>query len=141
MPGTTGLVAAILGGFIGKGGVQVANESKQVIQYRDNPLKMVDALAYRSDSTTIINILVHNQTTQQWKTAGAVLRSRSGRQLKGRSWQEGPISPGAYGRIFVERTLTDEQARVTYTVELWSEDGRKVTIGNVTFPVVPGAVK
>ncbi|MFY0580892.1 hypothetical protein ACN28S_47570 [Cystobacter fuscus] len=50
-------------------------------------------------------------------------------------WQLAPIPPGQTDLVMVETELLAHEARGTFTLKLWDENGdRLVTPGGVTFP-------
>jgi len=74
-----------------------------------------------------------NPDTAPWTAKDAALLVGKGQDMK--QWQLAPIPPGQTGLVMVETELLAHEARGTFTLKLWDENGgRPVTLGGVTFP-------
>lgn len=82
-----------------------------------------------------VELELKNPGTKPWTLEGSVLRGAKGEELI--PLLEGtPISilPGLSGIVMVELEATTDQAHGTYTLTLWDENMRSITLGDVTFP-------
>lgn len=138
-----GLGGAIASGLVsGDGGVTVKDLSDEVTKKEGNALVRFRVYSYRARERVAAEAYFHNPGTAPWTAAGAVLRGPKGEVLKPvLLWQPNPILPAAPGeagdpgRVVVEVSATQREARGTYTLVLWdAERQRTVTLGNVTFP-------
>ena len=143
--GRTGLLGLIAQELIGRG-ITRKNISKQVISRPGNTLQSLSALGYRSDTGRVeggrrvvrlaVEQQVQNTGTRPWTPAGAVLLGPQHTEWKALGVL--PLEPIARGKkhsIAVEVEATEEEARGTFTLKLWSREGGTGEIfDGVTFP-------
>jgi uncharacterized protein (TIGR02268 family) len=106
-------------------------------QHFEELLPIRYATSYRAKNLVAVELWVTNLSGQDWTAAGAELAGADGVQLKGlRFWPRGPIHPSPeHQRVVVEAEATDEQARGSFTLQLW-EEGKvpSITLPGVVFP-------
>jgi len=75
-----------------------------------------------------------NTGTMPWTPTGAALVGSKREALT--VWPLEPIPPGKFQSITVEMNAAESEARGTYTLKLWGEQGgtEGVTLDGVTFP-------
>jgi uncharacterized protein (TIGR02268 family) len=142
--GLTGLFAQKL---IGEEGVPAKDIRRSLSVRPGNTLTPVKARSYRSDierredGRKVVRLAVaqelQNNGDTPWTTAGAVLEGPQGVELKALGvWPLEPILPGKKHRVVVEVEATEAQARGTFTLKLWSQEGgsRGEFFDGVTFP-------
>ena len=144
--GRTGLLGLIAQKLMGEGGIIGKDISKQVTSRPGNTLHSMSALGYRSDTGRVeggrrvvrlaVEQVVRNTGTRPWTPAGAVLMGPRNTEWKALGvWPLNPIPPGMRRRIGVEVEVTEEEARGTFTLKLWSQDvGTGELFDGVTFP-------
>lgn len=104
-----------------------------------NPVGVLAAIkgwTYRTQDRVAVEVVLENLGTQPWTVAGAALRASNGEELTPLPLGL-PVSiqPGRSGEpIMVEVDAKMAQALGTHSFTLWGEDGRSVTLENVTFP-------
>jgi uncharacterized protein (TIGR02268 family) len=83
-----------------------------------------------------VAMVMENPGTEPWTAKDAALLVGKGHDVKeAKMWQLTPIPPGQTGLVMVETELLAQEARGTFTLKLWDENGgRLVTLGGVTFP-------
>jgi uncharacterized protein (TIGR02268 family) len=144
--GQAGLTGLITEG-LGKTGVAVKTLDFDVTARPGNRLQLMSAHSYRSDTERqtggqkvvrlAVELELKNNGETPWRPAGAVLLGPKHVELKVLGvWLLHPIAPGGKGRIVVELEATERQARGTFTLKLWSQDGstRGEFFDGVTFP-------
>jgi len=112
-----------------------------------NTLTTIKAHSYRSDTERVeggskrVRLAVvqelHNTGIVPWTLSGAVLVGPRGEEWKALAmWPLKPIAPGQSGHVVVEVEATEAQARGTFTLKLWSQEGgaRGELFDGVTFP-------
>ncbi|WP_257463331.1 DUF2381 family protein [Archangium lipolyticum] len=145
--GLTGLIAHEL---MGKGGVASKNIIGAVTARPGNTLQLLSARSYRSDTErteggqTVVRLIVElmpwNKGETPWTPAGAVLVGSTHAELKVLGvWPREPMAPDEKGRVVVEVEATENEARGTFTLKLWSQEGnaRGELLDGVTFPSAP----
>jgi hypothetical protein len=61
-----------------------------------------------------------------------------GEELMGSIWPPSPVLPGDPRTLFIEVPAEDVQTQGPFVLKIWEADGpRVVTLGNITFPVLP----
>ncbi len=83
-----------------------------------------------------VAMTMDNPGTAPWTARDAALLVGKGQDVKeAKVWQPAPIPPGGSDLVMVETELLAHEARGTFTLKLWDENGgRLVTLGGVTFP-------
>ncbi len=145
--GTVGLLGLLEHELMGEGGVENKNINKTVTSRPGNTLTSSKARSYRSDTGRVegghrvVRLAVEqelwNGGSTPWTPAGAVLVGPGGRELKALGvWSLEPIAPGEKRRVVLEVEATEEQARGTFTLKLWSQErgGGGEFFDGVTFP-------
>jgi uncharacterized protein (TIGR02268 family) len=141
--GLTGLIAEGLG----KTGVDFKKLDKDVTARPGNTLTSTWTRSYRSDTEhqegrqkvvrLAVELMLWNKGETPWRPTGAVLLGPNHVELNVLGvWLQKPLAPGEKGRIVVEAEATESEARGTFTLKLWSQDGstRGEFFDGVTFP-------
>jgi uncharacterized protein (TIGR02268 family) len=132
--GKVGLTALIAQELMGEGGVADKTLSKNVTARPGNTLTSRATRSYRSDTgrreggRKVVRLAVAqelwNTGSTPWTPAGAVLVGPQGVELKVLGvWPLDPIPPGKTHRVVVEVETTEDKARGTFTLKLWSQEG------------------
>ncbi|HEX5750221.1 MAG TPA: DUF2381 family protein [Archangium sp.] len=144
--GQRGLLGLRAQGLLGAGGIVSKNLMKSVTSRRGNTLESTEARSYRADTPRLENghkvvrlaveQQLRNHGSTPWTPAGAVLVGKNGEEWKVLGvWPLEPIAPGKKLQVLVEVELTEEAARGTFTLKLWSqESGTAEFFDGVTFP-------
>jgi uncharacterized protein DUF2381 len=111
-----------------------------------NALLMPTVISYRSITKRVekgedmmrvaVAMVMDNPGTTPWTAKDAALLVGKGQDVKeAKVRQLAPTPPGGAGLVMVETELLAHEARGTFTLKLWDENGgRLVTLGGVTFP-------
>jgi uncharacterized protein (TIGR02268 family) len=137
--GQGGLTALILQGWLGK---RVTTRLLTgVIQRPGSSIKEQSTITYRAvgleeQGRVAVEVEFINRGTAPWTPAGAALMGTEREHRMGvKVWPLDPIPPGEPGRIVVELDAAEAEARGTFTLKLWDEQGREGAIlDGVTFP-------
>jgi uncharacterized protein (TIGR02268 family) len=145
--GKMGLLGLLAHELMGEGGVDDKNISRNVTVRPGNTLTSSKARSYRSDTVhekgglKVVRLAVdqelQNNGSTPWTPAGAVLVDPGSVELKALGvWTPGPIAPGKKHRVLLEVEATEEEARGTFTLKLWSHEGsaREEFFEGVSFP-------
>jgi uncharacterized protein (TIGR02268 family) len=144
--GRTGLLGLIAQALLGAGGIASEDITKNVTSRPGNTLHSVSALGYRSDTGRVeggrrvvrlaLKQEVRNTGTRPWTPAGAVLMGPRHTEWKALGvWPLEPIPPGKMSPVVLEVEVTEEEARGTFTLKLWSQEGGTGEFfDGVTFP-------
>jgi uncharacterized protein (TIGR02268 family) len=145
--GQVGLTSLLAQGFMGEGGVPAKDITEDVSSRPANTLTNIKARTYRSTTERgegahkvvrlAVELELHNNGSTPWMPAGAVLVGPKHVELKALSvWTLEPIHPGTKRRVVVEVEATEEAARGTFTLVLWSQEGGggSESFDGVTFP-------
>ncbi len=144
--GWRGLLGLIAQGLLGKGGIAGERITQSVTWRPGNTLISTWIHSYRSDTGRVegghrvvrlaVEQEVQNTGTRPWMPTGAVLMGPRNKEWKALGvWPLEPIPPGKTLRIGVELEMTEEEARGTFTLKLWSQDGGTGEFfDGVTFP-------
>jgi uncharacterized protein (TIGR02268 family) len=145
--GQVGLTSLIAQGHLGEGGIPDKNIIKNVTSPPENILTSIKTRTYRSatergeGARKVVRLAVElelwNNGSTPWTPAGAVLVGPKRVELKALSvWPLEPIPPGKRSRVVVEVEATEEVARSTFTLKLWSQEGGggSQRFDGVTFP-------
>ena len=145
--GQVGLRGLFGQGLLGKQGVPSQDMRKSLSARLGNTLTSTEARSYRADTERIegghkvVRLAVvqdlHNNGRTPWTPAGAVLVGSKGQEWKALGvWPLEPLLPGEKYRLVVEVECTEEEARGTFTLKLWSQEGgaRGELFDGVTFP-------
>ncbi|HYO68476.1 MAG TPA: DUF2381 family protein [Archangium sp.] len=103
--------------------------AQKVISYR--------AVGPKGRGRVALKVELLNTGTMPWTPTGATLVGSKREALTGLTvWPLEPIPPGKFQSITVEMNAAESQARGTYTLKLWGEQGgaEGVTLDGVTFP-------
>ncbi len=145
--GQGGLRGLFSQGLLGKEGIPYKDFQKVMSSRPGNTLTSGKAHSYRSDTERtegghkVVRLAVvqelHNNGKTPWTPAGAVLVGPQGEEWKALGvWPLKPIAPGKKQRVVVEVEATEEAARGTFTLKLWSQEGGGAVelFDGVTFP-------
>ena len=145
--GQGGLRGLFAQGLLGKEGVPSKSIEKSLSARPGNTLTSSEAHSYRSDTERtegghrVVRLAVvqelRNPGKTAWTPAGAVLLGPQGEEWKALGvWPLKPIAPGKKQRVVVEVEATEEAARGTFTLKLWSQEGGGAVelFDGVTFP-------
>jgi uncharacterized protein (TIGR02268 family) len=145
--GQVGLRGLFAQGFLGKEGIPSKNIRRSASARPGNTLTSSRQHSYRSDTgrteggRKVVRLAVvqelHNTGSTPWTPAGAVLVGPQGLELKALGvWPLKPLAPGDKRRVVVEVEATEAQARGTFTLKLWSQEGggSGEFLNGVTFP-------
>jgi len=103
--------------------------AQKVISYR--------AVGSEGRGRVAVTVELRNTGTVAWTPTGAALVGVNQEALTGLTvWPLEPIPPGKFQSITVELDAAESEARGTYTLKLWGEQGgvASVTFDGVTFP-------
>jgi len=134
--------------LIGKKGVPSRNIESNRSARPGNTLTASKARSYRSDTghTTedgrglvrlAVEQVLENTGSTPWTLAGAVLVGPEGKEWKALAvWSLGPLAPGKKQRVVVGVEVPEQEARGTFTLKLWSQEGgaRGELFDGVSFP-------
>ena len=143
--GQVGLRGLFAQGLLGQEGVPSKDLRKSFSARPGNTLTSVEQHSYCADTERmegghkVVRLAVvqelHNPVRTPWTPAGAVLVGPQGEAWKALGvWPLKPIAPGKTQRVVVEVEATEEAARGTFTLKLWSQEGRVEFFDTVTFP-------
>ena len=145
--GQGGLRGLFAQGLLGEKGVPAKDIKSSMSAGSSNTLTSGMALSYRADTERtedgrkLVRLAVvqelHNNGKTPWTPAGAVLVGPRGEEWKALGgWPLKPIAPGKKKRVVVEVETTEEAARGTFTLKLWSQEGGGAVelFDGVTFP-------
>jgi uncharacterized protein (TIGR02268 family) len=146
--GQVGLISLLAQGLMGKGGIADKRIIGNGIASPANTLASLDVRTYRSNTKRrkgvhqVVRLAVvmelRNIGTSLWTLADAVLVGGPKHvELKALGvWSQGPILPGKVQHVVVEVEATEEAARSTFALELWSQEGggERERFDGVTFP-------
>ncbi|WP_309895762.1 DUF2381 family protein [Archangium sp.] len=145
--GQVGLRGLFAQGLMGEQGVPSKDIRESISARPGNTLTPSEAHSYRADTErtqgghkvvrlAVVQELQNNGKTP-WTPAGAVLMGPQGEEWKALGvWPLKPIAPGRRRRVVVEVECTEEEARGTFTLKLWSQErgGTGELFDGVTFP-------
>ncbi|WP_257454936.1 DUF2381 family protein [Archangium lipolyticum] len=142
--GLTGLIAHEL---MGEGGVAYKDISDAVTARPGNTIQLLSARSYRSLTARTergqkvvrlaVKMKVENTGTRAWTPAGAVLAGSNHVELEPLSfWPLETTPPGRKLLVVVELETTENEARGTFTLKLWGQEGgtRVEFLDGVAFP-------
>ena len=145
--GKVGLTALLVQNLMGEGGVSDKNIARNVTARPGNTLISSKARSYRSGTgyekggrkgvRLAVEQELRNGGSTPWTPAGAVLVGPNRVEVKALGvWPLEPIAPGKKLRVVLEVEATQEEARDTFTLKLWSQEGggRGELFDGVTFP-------
>ncbi|RKH22578.1 DUF2381 family protein [Corallococcus sp. CA041A] len=131
-----GLAGLLSTGTLDKEGVVGRVVTQDILPSSGNALEAASVITYRAKrAVAVVVTLATKAGAQPWNLKGATLRGRSGAELQVlRVWQE-PSSPLTQARsIVVEAEAPDDGVQGPYSLKLWEDGPRTITLGNVTFP-------
>ncbi len=133
--------------LMGKTGVPSKNLDKAVSAAPGNTLTPIKVSSYRSDTgheeggrkrvRLAVEQELRNTGDAPWTLAGAVLVGPRGEEWKALAvWPLEPLAPGKMHRVVVEVEVPEQEARGTFTLKLWSQEGggRVELFDGVSFP-------
>jgi len=145
--GQVGLRGLFAQGLMAKNGVPSQDIRRSISARPGNTLIPAEAHSYRADTERtegghkVVRLAVvqelHNHGKTPWTPAGAVLVGPQGEEWKALGvWPLKPIAPGKKQWVVVEVEATEEAARGTFTLKLWSQEGggQVELFEGVTFP-------
>ena len=145
--GQVGLRGLFAQGLLGKEGIASKGLEKSLSARPGNTLTPSEAHSYRSDTERtegghrVVRLAVvqelYNDGRTPWTPAGAVLVGPRGEEWKALGvWSLKPIAPGKFRQVVVEVEATQEAARGTFTLKVWSQEGGGAVelFDGVTFP-------
>ncbi len=145
--GQVGLRGLFAQGLLGKEGIASKDLEKSLSAHPGNTLTTSEVRSYRSDTKRmeggrkVVRLAVaqelHNNGRTPWTPAGAVLVGPRGEEWKALGvWPLEPLLPGEKYGFVVEVECTEEEARGTFTLKLWSQEGGASVelFDGVTFP-------
>ena len=127
-------------------GVLAKNLTNTITKPSANALLTPTVISYRSITKrrekgedvmrVAVAMVMENPGTAPWTAKDAALLVGKGHDMKeAKVRQLTPIPPGQTGLVVVETELLAQEARGTFTLKLWDENGvRLVSLGGVTFP-------
>ena len=144
--GQGGLLGLLAQKLLSVKGIAGEDLSNRVTSHPGNTLQSMKARSYRSDTARLegghkvvrlaTELLLLNSGSTPWTPAGAVLVGPKGEEWK--ALGVGPLEPIAPGKqlsVGVEVEMTEEAARGTFTLKLWSQEpGGEELFDGVTFP-------
>jgi uncharacterized protein (TIGR02268 family) len=145
--GQVGLTSLLAQELMGEGGIPYKDIYKSVTSPPANTLTSSNPRTYRSETARkegghkvvrlAVELELRNRGKQPWTPAGAVLVGPQHVELKVLGvWPLEPIPPGTKRRVVVEAEATEDAARNTFALELWSQEGGggSERFDGVTFP-------
>ncbi|WP_257461731.1 DUF2381 family protein [Archangium lipolyticum] len=145
--GQVGLTGLIVHNLMGAGGIASKDIKRDVTARPGNTLQLMSARSYRSDTERTedgqklvrlaVEMEVKNTGTRAWTPVGVVLVGLGLVELKTFGiWPREPIPARASRRVVVEVEAAENEARGTFTLKLWSQEGgaRVEFLDGVTFP-------
>jgi len=145
--GQVGLRGLFAQGLLGKEGVPSQGLAKSLSARPGTTLIPSEAHSYRADTERtegghkVVRLAVvqelHNHGKTPWTPAGAVLVGPQGEEWKALGvWPLKPIAPGKFRQVVVEVETMEEEARGTFILKLWSQEGggQAELFEGVTFP-------
>jgi len=139
--GQVGLTGFIENGWLDDKDI-VAKVLKKLPQRPGDLLSTEHVISYRAvgpdgRGRVAVKVKLFNPGTEAWTPTGAALVGSKSEELTGLTvWPLEPIPPGKFRTITVEMNATENEARGTFTLKLWGEQGgaASVTLDGVTFP-------
>ncbi|MBZ4335093.1 DUF2381 family protein [Corallococcus sp. AS-1-12] len=131
-----GLIGLLATGIMDRKGAAGRDLRVTIRQGAERGVEVITVGAYRAASRVAVDAFIEVPEGQQpWTATGATLKSKVGRELKVlRVWQQGPIAPASRGRVIVEAEGPPDVADHVFSLRLWEEGPRDITLGNVSFP-------
>ncbi|NOJ96296.1 DUF2381 family protein [Corallococcus coralloides] len=133
----TGLAGLLSIGILDRNGVAARVVTKDIIPSSGNALEASLVTTYRATgAVAVVVALTTRAGAQPWNSKGATLRGRTGADLKVlRIWQKPSSNPLDESRsIVVEAEAPEAGIQGPFSLMLWEDGSRTVTLGNVTFP-------
>ncbi|RKH04679.1 DUF2381 family protein [Corallococcus carmarthensis] len=131
-----GLAGLLFTGTLDENGVAGRIVTKDILLLAGSALKAISVTTYRATKAVAVVVKLTTKAGEQsWISKGATLRGRSGAEVKVlRIWQQ-PSSPMGEARsIVVEAEAPEAGVQGPFSLKLWEDGPRTVTLGNVTFP-------
>jgi uncharacterized protein (TIGR02268 family) len=136
-----GISGVLVSGLMENHGIVRKNLEGEVVEPRDGPFHVSKIASYRAEGRVAVKVLLEDGQGQAWEATRAVLRGPKGETLHPLPlWFTRPLAPGEPdgvkgGHIIVEVVLPGgEEALDRYTLLLWDDAQRGVTLDDVTFP-------
>nr|WP_216623256.1 DUF2381 family protein [Corallococcus exercitus] len=131
-----GLAGLLSTATLDEDGVAARVVTKDIVPSSGDALEATSVTTYRAKRAVAVVVkLATKASARPWSPKGATLRGRSGADLKVlRIWQQ-PTSPlGETRAIVVEAEVQEAGVQGPFSLKLWEDGPRTVTLGNVTFP-------
>ncbi|NPC48374.1 DUF2381 family protein [Corallococcus sp. AB032C] len=132
----SGLAGLLAAGVMERKGVAGRDLRVTVRQGAESGFEVRSVFSYRSASRVAVEATIDvAEGRPPWTANGATLKNKLGGELKVlRVWQQGPIAPASRGRVIVEAEAPPDVADHVFSLRLWEEGPRGITLGNVSFP-------
>nr|WP_216617896.1 DUF2381 family protein [Corallococcus carmarthensis] len=131
-----GLAGLLSTGTLDKDGVAGRIVTKDILLLAGRALEAISVTTYRAKKAVAVVVkLTTKAGAQPWSPKGVTLRGRTGAELKVlRIWQQ-PSNPlDEFQSIVVEAEAPEAGVQGPFSLKLWEDGPRTVTLGNVTFP-------
>jgi uncharacterized protein (TIGR02268 family) len=133
--GLTGLLAT---GLMDEKGVTAKNLYKSVVEHAEIAIRVVRVFSYRSTSRVAVVLeLDPTPGMEPWRVVRGELVGPGRRALRvNPPWQREPLRDEAKDRrVVIEAEATEAEARGSFTLKVWGEDGtRTIILTGVVFP-------
>jgi uncharacterized protein (TIGR02268 family) len=130
-----GLIGLSTTGMMDEKGIPAQKLHEGITLRSENALEAQRVTTFRAPGRVLLELwLVNPAGAEPWMVRGAILRGPKGEELKAAVWQAEPIPPGGFGRVLIEVMAPDEKIRGSFTLKLWEDGTRTITLGNITFP-------
>jgi uncharacterized protein (TIGR02268 family) len=130
-----GLIGLSTAGMMDEKGIPVQNIRESITLRSENALEAQRVTTFRAPGRVLLELWLENPAgAEPWMVRGAILRGPRGEELKASVWQAEPIPPGGRRRVLIEVMAPDEKIEGSFTLKLWEDGTRTITLGNITFP-------
>lgn len=132
-----GLRSLIAKGTVGLLGVQALRLSRPDPQRAPghDAVSLLNGASYRAEKSITVWVLLSNSSSEPWMTRRAALVGANGEEVPGLQLrQDQPIQPDKAESVFVETDATRPRVQDEFTLMLWDETSRVMTIPGVRFP-------
>ncbi|RKG62398.1 DUF2381 family protein [Corallococcus sp. AB011P] len=131
-----GLAGLLSTGTLDKDGVAGRVVTKDILLSSGNALEATSVITYRAKrAVAVVVTLTTKAGVQPWNSKGATLRSRSGAELQVlRIWLQPSRPLDKTSSIVVEAEAPEAGIQGPFSLKLWEDGPRTITLGNVTFP-------
>ena len=116
-------------------GLKTETLDQKVLVPTEGVLSFNKGTSYRATHMAALDLRLKNLSPEPWRVAGASLVNARGEELKEVKFlQEEDIASSGIGSVSLDVPAEDWQARGEWTLKLWDERGRGITLPRVTFP-------